>query len=182
MICPRKVNNMAKKALLIIDMLNDFLLPGAPLEVPKGREAIPCIGSEIRRARLEEVPIIYICDNHAPDDPEFAKWPPHCIRGTEGSEVVRDLLPREGDIIVPKTSYSGFYGTDLEEILKDLGVEKLTVTGILTDICILFTSCDAFMRGYSIQIPESCVAALSDEDHNTALSQIERLMEAEVVR
>lgn len=173
---------MAKRALLVIDMLNDFLLPGAPLEVPEGRGAIPCIASEINRARLEGVPVIYICDNHAPDDPEFTKWPPHCIRGTEGSEVVSELTPAEGDIVVPKTKYSGFYGTDLEEILRGLGVKNLTMTGILTDICILFTSCDAFMRGYSIQIPENCVAALSEEDHRTALNQIERLMEAEVVR
>ena len=172
---------MAGNALLVIDMLNDFLLPGAPLEVPLGRGAIPCIADRIADARREEVPVIYICDNHTPDDPEFSAWPPHAVKGTEGAKVVHELMPLKGDIVVPKTKYSGFFGTDLEKILKELEVTELTITGILTNICVLFTSCDAFMRGYSIKVPETCVASLTEEEHRFALDQMEKLMEAEVV-
>ena len=68
---------MSKRALLVIDMLNDFLLPGAPLEVPAGRDIIPCILEEIKAAREGDFPVIYLCDNHTPDDPEFVKWPAH---------------------------------------------------------------------------------------------------------
>lgn len=172
---------MPGHALLVIDMLRDFLDPGAPLEVPAGREVIPCIAEEIRNARTRGVQVIYICDNHAPDDPEFVKWPPHCIRGTEGADIVAELAPGAGDIVIPKTRYSGFFDTNLEDILKGLGVRKLTVTGILTNICVLFTSCDAFMRGYSLRIPKKCVAALTTEEHENALGQILQLMEAEIV-
>ena len=172
---------MSNRALIVIDMLNDFLLPGAPLEVPAGREIIPCVLAEIKAAREKGVPIIYLCDNHAPDDPEFVKWPPHCVTGTKGAEVVHDLAPHEGDIVIPKTRYSGFFGTDLECILQDLHVSDLTLTGILTNICVLYTSCDAFMRGFRLKIPERCVAALTGEEHAFALEQIQKLMDAEII-
>ncbi|NOY86620.1 MAG: cysteine hydrolase [Deltaproteobacteria bacterium] len=173
---------MSKRALLVIDMLNDFLLPGAPLEVPAGRNIIPCILEEIKAAREGGVPVIYLCDNHAPDDPEFVKWPAHCVSGTKGAEVVDELSPEEGDIVVPKTRYSGFFKTDLDGILKNLDVSELTLTGILTNICVLFTSCDAFMRGFNLRIPEQCVAALTVEEHTFALDQVGKLMDAEIIR
>ncbi len=173
---------MGKKALLVIDMLKDFLLPGAPLEVPMGRDTVPCIAELIAEARRESIPVIYLCDNHAPDDDEFDTWPPHAVKGTAGAEVVPELAPADGDILVPKTRYSGFFGTDLEPTLTDLGASELIITGILTNICVLFTACDAFMRGYRITIPERCVAALTEEEHRHALGQIEKLMEAEILR
>ncbi|UCG39656.1 MAG: cysteine hydrolase [bacterium] len=172
---------MGAGALLVIDMINDFLLPGAPLEVPSGREIIPAVARRIEAARGEGTPVIYLCDNHDEDDPEFAKWPPHAVKGTPGALVVDALAPAQGDRVIAKKYYSAFFRTDLERVLEDLAVEKLTVTGVLTDICVLFTCADAFMRGYGLTVPQDCVAALSQEDHRFALKQIQRLMEAEIV-
>ena len=78
-----------KKALLVIDMLNDFVRKGAPLEVPEARRVLPVIRAEIDKARREGSRVIYLCDRHRPDDPECEKfgWPPHAVKGTPGAEV-----------------------------------------------------------------------------------------------
>jgi nicotinamidase-related amidase len=162
---------MAKEALLIIDMLNDFVLKGAPLEVPETRKVVPNIKKEIEQARAEGNPVIYICDTHAPDDKEFSKfgWPPHAVRGTKGAAVVEELKPQKGDVIIEKTAYSGFYKTDLDETLKRLGIDSLRLTGCVTHICVMFTASDAVLRDYKVTVVEDSVAGLAKEDHDAAI-------------
>ncbi|HDL09728.1 MAG TPA: cysteine hydrolase [Candidatus Omnitrophica bacterium] len=165
-----------RQALLVIDMLNDFVREKAPLEVPKSREIIPNIKREIDKARQNEIPVIYLCDAHKPDDPEFKIWPPHCIEGTEGAEIIEELKPNKDDFIVKKVSYSGFYNTKLEELLKSLGVQKLLLTGIVTNICVLYTGVDALMRGFEVEVIEDCVAGLNDDDHRFAIRQLKEVL------
>jgi nicotinamidase/pyrazinamidase len=173
---------MAKEALLIMDMLNDFVLPGAPLEVPDTRKAIPAIKREIEKARKEGYPVIYICDTHAPDDKEFSKfgWPPHGVKGSEGGKVVQELAPEEGDIIIPKTTYAAFYGTKLDETLKRLGVDTLRLTGCVTHICVLFTAYDAVLRDYKVTVVKDGVAGLAPEDHEAGLRIMQNVLGVKV--
>lgn len=172
-----------KSALLIIDMLNDFVREGAPLEVPETRKVIPHIDRKVSRAREEGIPVIYICDKHREDNPEFKLkiWPPHAVAGTKGAEVVEELKPLKGDHIVTKENYSGFFQTDLDKLLKKLKVDHLILTGCVTNICILYTAADAMMRGYSITVPSDCVAGLNKEDHDFALRQMKAVLRAEVI-
>ncbi len=173
-----------KEALLVIDMLNDFVLEGAPLEVPDTRKIIPIIKDEIDKARAAGKPVIYICDAHAPDDKEFKKfgWPAHAVKGTRGAEVIEELKPGKEDIIIRKTTYSGFYGTDLDETLKRLGVDSLRLTGDVTHICVLFTASDAVLRGYVVAVVEDGVAGLSKEDHDAALRIMKNVMAVEITK
>ncbi len=161
-----------KKALLIIDMLNDFVVKGAPLKVPGARGLVGNIKREMNKAHHNKVPVIYCCDRHPKDDREFEVWPPHAVKGTRGAEVIDELRPRKGDIVIYTRTYSGFYRTALERTLKGLGVRHLILTGVATNICILYTAVDAYMRGYEVSVPEDCVAAFSTEDHRFALRQI----------
>ena len=174
---------MADEALLVIDMLNDFVLEGAPLEVPGARKVIPAIRREIGRARASNIPVIYICDSHDDNDAEFERfgWPPHAVKGTEGAEVVDELKPAEGDIIIHKTTYSGFYNTALDAELKRLGAGKLRLTGCVTHICVMFTASDAVLRGYDVEIVADGVAGLAHEDHEAALRIMKNVMGAKVV-
>jgi nicotinamidase-related amidase len=165
-----------KKALLIIDMLNDFVKEGAPLEVPRARGIIGKIKRELQKARRVGMPVIYCCDRHQPNDREFEIWPPHAIRGTCGAEVVEALKPIQREPIVAKTTYSAFYRTKLQKVLKGLGIEHLILTGLVTNICILYTAVDAYMRGYEVTVPEDCVAGLNTEDHLFALKQIKEVL------
>lgn len=172
---------MAKKALLVIDMLNDFVLKGAPLEVPSAREVIPHIKIEIEKAHGEGTPVIYVCDAHDPDDREFDIWPRHCVKGSEGARVVEELKPGEGDIVVEKKTYSGFYNTKLDETLKNLGVTDLTITGCVTNICIMYTASDAVLRGYGVTVPRDCSAGLDPRDHEFAFRQMENVLKVNLV-
>jgi len=173
-----------KEALLVIDMLNDFVLAGAPLEVPATRAIMPALKKRLAQARTRGVPVIYICDAHRPDDPEFARmgWPPHAVKGSSGAEVVAELAPKETDPVVEKTSYSGFHHTGLEGILQALGIEHLVLSGCVTNICILYTAYDAVIRGYRVTVPADCVAPLDPADGEFALKQLAQVLGVTVER
>jgi nicotinamidase-related amidase len=169
---------MKKEALLVIDMLNDFVLPGSPLEVPETRNVIKNIRREIDAAHSAGKPVLFLCDAHAPDDREFSKfgWPPHAVRGTKGAEVVDDLKPLPADIVVPKTTYSSFEGTTLDPILKKLGIDSVRLTGCVTHICILFTAYESVLRDYGVTVVEDGVAGIAREDHDAALRIMKNVM------
>jgi len=124
--------------LLISDMLRDFigedgaLYCGAP-----AKKIIPFIRSKIDECRLSGGKIIYTCDSHRPDDPEFSMFKPHCVEGTEGARIIDELEPRKDDIIIKKTTFSSFYGTELEKVLKELAPETVYVAGVCTSICVM---------------------------------------------
>lgn len=167
---------MAKKVLLVIDMLNDFVRAGAPLEVPGARDIIPNIKKKIEEARREKIPVIYLCDAHAPDDPEFRVWPKHAVRGSPGAAVIEELKPEKKDSVILKTTYSGFFGTKLDALLKKIRPKQLIATGVCTEICVLYTVADAYMRGYEVDVPEECVSGLTKEDHEFALKQMKYVL------
>ena len=168
---------MGKKALLICDMLNDFIQPGAPLEVPGGRNLIPAIRREMEKARAEGMPIIYVCDSHVPGDPELNVWPPHAMKGTTGAEILPELQPREEDLIVEKTRYDAFYNTSLESILRSLGVTDMILTGVCTEICIHYTGVGAIQRGFRVHVPEDCVHGLSETESASALRMLKQVLQ-----
>jgi len=172
----KKKITRSKKAFLVIDMLNDFVRDNAPLFVPGGQGIIPAIKNRMDEARANGVPIIYICDAHSKNDPEFRVWPQHAVKGSPGAKVVEQLAPKKGDIVILKKSYSGFYGTTLENALKRIGAKELTITGVCTEICVLYTTADAYMRGYKVEVPEDCSAALTPEDHRFALKQMKQVL------
>ena len=97
-------------------------------------------------------PIIYICDNHEEDDREFDMFPPHCIAGTEGSQIIQQLQVKDGDKIIKKRRYSAFYGTDLDLYLREKGIEEIYLVGVCTNICVLYTAADARNLGYVMYI------------------------------
>jgi len=177
-ICSTK--RMDKEALLVIDMLNDFVERGAPLEVPSARQILPRIKERIEEARKRRIPVIYICDAHLEKDEEFKKWPEHAVLGTRGAEVIEELKPEKGDFIVRKRRYSAFLGTDLDLLLRELRVEKLCLTGILTNICVFFTAVEAAMRDYEVVVYADCVAALSEEVHRFSLTQLRDVLKVKV--
>ncbi|HHT9124998.1 MAG TPA: cysteine hydrolase family protein [Candidatus Brocadiia bacterium] len=168
--------NKEVKALLITDMLRDFIDKGAPLEVSGGRDIVANIQRQIENARKTNIPILYCCDRHKKDDPEFRIWPPHAVEGTKGADIIDELKPQKGDSIIPKTTYSNFFESTLDSTLRRLGVNHLILTGVCTNICILYTAVDAYMRGYGVTVPEDCVAALTKEDHKFALRQIKEVL------
>jgi len=186
MLCDGKrgrINQVKKQALLVIDMLNDFALEGAPLEVPDTWEIISHIKVELEKAREKDIPVIYVCDSHEENDPEFIRmgWLPHAIAGSKGAQVIEELEPLTGDKVVTKKGYSGFFNTSLEEELKKGGISELLVTGCVTNICVLYTVADAVQRGYKVKVIKNCVAGLNPHDHKYGLRQMKEVLGAEIV-
>jgi len=176
-----KILNNEKHALIVCDMLNDFVLEGAPLEVPRARGIVSAIESEISKSRKRHIPVIYCCDGHRPADPEFSLWPRHAVKGTIGAQVINELKPHKDDYLITKPSYSCFYKTSLDKLLKRLGITHILLIGVVTNICILYTVAEASMRGYKVTIPENCVAALNQSDHQFALRQMKRIFQVHIV-
>ena len=170
-----------RKALLIIDMLNDFVVDEAPLKVPKIRTIIKPIIREIEKARSQRCPVIYLCDSHEENDREFEMFPPHAIKNTEGAKIIDELKPQGSDIIVRKNTYSGFFNTDLDKILKKLSIEKLVVTGCVTNICVLYTVSDAVLRGYEVEVVKDSVIGLNKRDHEFALKHMKDVLKVNIV-
>jgi ureidoacrylate peracid hydrolase len=162
-----------KTAVLVVDMLNEFLEEGGVMVLPEGRDLYGPLTRLFETARGARVPVIWVCDEHPEQDKEFDKRIPHCIEGTWGARVVDALKPEEGEYRVRKRRYSGFYETDLDLRLRELGIHTLITTGIVTNICVRSTVHDAFFRGYKVIVPTECVAATSHREQESSLYDIE---------
>ena len=180
-ICASGTVAVMSNAVLVVDMIRGFCEEGHPLYVGNAaREIIPNIQRLLEREIAKETSILYLCDQHAPDDPEFELFPPHCVIGTPEVEVITELSCYPGDII-PKTCYSGFYNTILDKRLKDIAPEKLIVCGVCTDICVLFTVADARNRQYHVDVPIDCVASFNKNAHEFALKHMKKLLGAHLI-
>src|SRR3990172_6020478 len=173
-----------RSALLVIDMLEDFVRPGAPLAVPQTRRILPAIGRRVSRARREGDLVVYVCDSHRKNDPEFARmgWPPHAVARTKGAAVASEIAPEPGDVVVEKKTYSGFFRTILQPVRRRHGIRSVSLSGCVTNICILYTAADAAMRGYDVTVNESLVAGLDEKSPRFALDQMEKVLGVRVVR
>lgn len=171
-----------RRVVIVVDMLRGFLEPGRPLDCGEAARAIiPAVRRRIEAEMARGATILWIADNHAPDDMEFAMFPPHCIRGTAEAEVtpaLADLVDSAN--LLPKTRYSGFYGTNLAERLAALRPHVITVVGVCTDICVLHTVADARNRDYAVVVPVDCVATFDPEAHRFALDHMRRVLGAMV--
>lgn len=162
-------------AVLVVDMLNDFCKEGGCMVLQEGLEAVAPIANLIDQARTHGVPVIYINDCHRPGkyDKEFDKRAPHCIDGTWGAQVIDELAPQEQDYCIKKRRFSGFYQTDLDLVLRELGIKTVVVTGVVTNICVRSTCHDAFFLGYNVVVPTDCVRATGPREQESTLWDIE---------
>ncbi len=170
---------MAKKAVIVIDMLEDFVY--GPLRNERAKKIIPKIKKLLIHARKNNWLVVYSNDAHYPGDPEERVWGRHAIAGTTGARVIKELAPQKGDFVVGKRTYSGFYETGLDLLLRQNKVEEVIITGQHTHICVRHTSADAFARNYKIIIPSDCVESFTDEDHKRGLEYLLMCYKAEIV-
>lgn len=168
-------------ALLVIDMLRDFLDEDGALSIGDAKQIIRNVAKRTEEWRASGNPVIYILDRHLPDDAEFKMFPPHCLAGERGGEVVDELAPREGDIRIYKRRYSAFFGTDLDLTLRELGVTEVELAGVCTQICVLYTAADARMLNYEVTVRRECVASFDEKAHEFALQEMEKTLGVKVL-
>ena len=173
---------MGKTALIVADMLNDFLDSGGSLYVGvQAREIIPFVAQKIAEFRAKGGVVIFVCDAHAPDDREFRYFPAHAVHGSWGARIIPELTPAPGDERVDKTRYSPFAHTNLDEILKQERVEEVHVVGVMTSICVMETVKELFDRDLPGLVYRQGVADSDPEAHAFALKQMQRVLGAKVV-
>jgi nicotinamidase/pyrazinamidase len=187
------------KALLLIDIQNDFI-PGGALAVPRGDEVIPVVN---HLQRLFEV-VVATQDWHPENHKSFAAnhegkevfeeidlnglsqvlWPVHCVQGTNGAEFSKDLAMNKVEAIFRKgtdseiDSYSGFYDnghrktTALADYLRGKNVTEVYVAGLAADYCVYYTAKDAIEEGFTTYIIEDAVRAINDHTFTKAKEDI----------
>ena len=168
--------------VLVIDMVKGFLEPGHNLFCgDEARAIIPNIQELLNKETRAGSDILFINDNHEVDDLEFKIFPVHCVKGTSEPEVISELVSfTTPENVIPKTRYSGFFNTDLEQRLLRLKPDKLIICGVCTDICVLHTTSDARNRDYKVEIPRDCVASFDGDAHQWALRHASDILGANV--
>ena len=154
-----KLNN---PAILVVDMLNDFVT-GA-LTCDRAKAIVPATAELLDAARKAGVPVIFCNDAHiAGIDRELKIWGDHAIAGTKVSDK---------DYVVPKRRYSGFFQTDLDILLRELGVQTVIMTGLHAHMCVRHTSADAFSLGYDVVVAKQATDSFTEEDYLNGLAYL----------
>lgn len=173
-----KVN---ETALILLDVVTDFEFEDGDQLLKQTLKVAPRLAALKSSARRAGVPVIYVNDNFGKWQEDFKTMSDHFARpAAKGGEVVRLLAPAKDDYYVLKPHRSAFYSTTLELLLRDLKARTLIITGVTTDICVLFTANDAYMRGFELHIPSDCVAAVKPAFTKQAMNFIERVLKADV--
>jgi nicotinamidase-related amidase len=175
-------------ALLIVDMQNDFVRQGAPLEVPDARATLPSHARLIAAFRSRRLPIVYTKFLSTEEPSLLWTWSPQCAppvrlcgRGVRRSyadadgpldcaDVVSEIYPAPDDLVIEKYGYGAFHGTSLSDRLRQKGVRSLMVTGTVTQICVEETAREAFHHGFRTTLVEDAVSSFAPELHRAALT------------
>ena len=169
-------------ALLIIDAINDLEFPGAAGMLPRAVRMARNLAALKRRTTALGIPTVYVNDNFGRWRSDFRRIVAHCLdENVRGRPVVELLVPDENDYFVLKPKHSGFYNTTLDLLLEYLHVETLILAGMATDVCVLFTAADAYMRDMRVIVARDCVTALTPTAHRSALAQMRAVLKAETV-
>lgn len=164
----------SRAAILVVDMLNEFLEPGGEMVALEGRRIIEPLNRLLAAGRGLGARVVWLCDEHVNlEDREFQKRVPHCLIGTWNAAIIDAMDVQPDELRIPKRRYSGFFGTDLDLRLREWGVLQVVVTGVVTNICVRSTVHDAYFHGYDVFVPEDCVCATSDREQASTLYDID---------
>ena len=168
----------SKTALIVVDMQKGFIEKGAFLELEAARNMIPTLLKLISVCQENDIPIVYTRMSH-----QFIKstvypelWPDHfkedgspiLVPGSREFELVDEIEVTDEDLIVDKDRYSAFFGTKLDIVLKEKGIQNVIITGLASNVCCESTARDAFFLNYRVMFLDDCNATLNDEMHRGA--------------
>ena len=170
---------MSRTALIVIDMINAYDFPDAEKVVPSARKAVPVIKDMIEAADGNETPVIYVNDN-------FGHWRSNrddlvdeALQSDHG-DLVEPIRPDDDALFVVKARHSIFYQTPLEYLLSQEEVDRVVLTGQVTEQCILYSALDAYIRHLDVHVPRDAVAHIYEDLADAALTMMERNMSADL--
>jgi nicotinamidase-related amidase len=167
--------------LVLIDVINGFDFEGAGPLARAAKRVAPRIEALARRAREQNVPVIYVNDNFGRWRSDFRATVRECTRPAHlGHAVTERLRPSESDYFVLKPQHSGFYSTPLDLLLHHLHVHTVVLTGFAANLCVLFTANDAHMRGYNLVVPSDCTASNTASLTRSALVHVAEALHGDI--
>jgi nicotinamidase-related amidase len=170
---------MARRALVVIDMINTYDHEDAERLRESAERAVPVLGELLERTREAGAPVIYVNDN-------FGQWrsDQHALvkdaLESDHASLVEPIVPDEEALFVVKARHSIFYETPLEYLLRQEGIDEIVLTGQATEQCILYSALDAHIRHIPVIVPREAVAHIHEDLAEAALRMMEINMEAEV--
>jgi|SRR5579883_403134 len=166
-------------ALLLVDVINPLDFPEADRLLRFAVPAAERLAELKRKARVADVPVVYANDNFGRWRSDLAAVVKRCHEpNCKGRPLAERLRPEPEDYFVLKPKHSGFFSTTLDTLLRYLGTRVLVIGGFATDICVLFTANDAYMRDLRIVVPADGVASNEAGDRDTALALMRRVLKA----
>ena len=191
--------NIARSALIIVDMQNDFLHrdgsfahlarehPEAKIDMPFLIGTIPNVKRLADAFRVSGRPVLYVAQVLRPDysDAAFPYWRlgmqpgsgnrTHCVEGTWGAQIIDDLKPRENEQVVVKKGFGGFANTELDTMLRNMGVTTCVVVGVTTCVCVSNTVRGGVEHNYRMILVSDAVAEVSRDTHESELKTMNRI-------
>lgn len=160
-------------AVILVDQQTGSPIPCEEYETSL-QNTIPLL----TKAREAGIPIIHLQEFHRKELVDFGREldgvePVHCLEGTSEVELYPPLAPIDGEWLIQKRRYSGFFGTDLDLLLRDLKIDTVILTGTITNVCVHYTAIDAHQYGYVVRVAADCVAGTSKRAHEASLEAIE---------
>jgi nicotinamidase/pyrazinamidase len=173
-----------------VDTQVDFMRPTGRLYVPGAEQIVPNLQRLMNWARENEVPVISSADAHAPHDPEFKTWPPHCVIGTPGQQLIPETLFPEpviipcrpqafypparwvGQFIVEKPTYSVEDNPNFDSVLEALGPRRAVVFGVATEYCVLASALALRRQGFKVDLVVDAIKPITEEGGRKALEEM----------
>ena len=189
---PYEDRRLHNPALVVVDMQNDFVRVGAPLEVPESRETIAANQNLLTAFRSRNLPVIYTKFISMTEDYLIWNWSPQCKAPTkccwkghlrhyhdvgkelDCTEIIEELAPHPEDVIVEKFCYGAFHGTPLADILRNRKIESLAITGTVTQVCVEETAREAFHCGFLTTMISDAVSSNTADLHAATLKNFAR--------
>jgi len=173
------------KALLLIDLQNDFIRPGGVLYFDDAEKILPFVLSKIEDFKKKGLPIITTQDWHKQNDEEFEIFPMHCVENSEGAMLyddIRKVLENyEYHYTIKKRRYSAFFDTNFDDLIKKLKIDEFEVCGVVTNICVLFTVEELRNRGLKVKVCKNGVKSYNERLHEFALLTMRNVLGVEVI-
>ena len=176
------VPDQCSVALILIDVINDMEFNSGEALLRNALPAARKLSRLKKRAKDAGVPSIYVNDNFGKWRSDFRQQLGHVLEGgVRGEPVAKLLRPDEDDYFVLKAKHSGFYHTQLDLLIDYLQVRTVVLAGFATDMCVLFTASDAYLRDLEIIVPPDCSASASIEHHQQALEHMSRVLHVKTI-
>lgn len=169
---------MARHAILVIDMLNDFANKKGALYCEGAGKITPTLQRLFKWVRernaqgKDDVQLVHIQEAHRENDADFKVRPVHAVKGTWGSDFIEELRPAKGEYIVQKRRHSAFAHTDLDLFLREENMDTVVVTGTWTNVCVRSSASDALYNAYKVISLSDAIQSKTEEMHQAGLKDL----------